>query len=404
MGIPPVYVGELLLLFSIFTTLGSGQLFALFTRPLGWLLACFLVWELSCTLPYLETYGIDAARDSVTWLYSLFAICLAAVVIRYAGSISVIVSFYARFGSAFVIVGTACAILYACIPDHLPTWPGTDVTFPNTKCPDLCVHLTGVICFLLVGFVEKKNWWLIPGLIAFLLGLSLSRGGGVSVIAGSFVILLLYPRSKRLFLVFSSIFLVVDVHMKVGDQRREVSSQQLVRNLASVLGEKSDENLDGTKEWRIEWWNRIIEYTIHGPYFWTGKGFGVNLTLADGMERNENEFLGLRSPHNSHLTFLARSGVPGFALWVWLQMAWLGTMLLAHYRARVSRQATWAALFAWILAYWLSFMVNAAFDVAFEGPVTGIPFWMLWGFGWGSSIIFTKQRFSSQDRLRRLAY
>lgn len=46
------------------------------------------------------------------------------------------------------------------------------------------------------------------------------------------------------------------------------------------------------------------------------------------------------------------------------------------------------SFFSWLIAYWLAFMVSASFDVFLEGPMAGIPFWSLFGMGWGAHVIF----------------
>ena len=89
----------------------------------------------------------------------------------------------------------------------------------------------------------------------------------------------------------------------------------------------------------------------------------------------------LRSPHNGHLTFLARGGVPAGFLWVVLQGTFGLSLLRAFFRARRVGNEWWQRIDIWILAYWLAFLVNAAFDVFLEGPQGGIWFWSLFGFG-----------------------
>jgi hypothetical protein len=44
-----------------------------------------------------------------------------------------------------------------------------------------------------------------------------------------------------------------------------------------------------------------------------------------------------------------------------------------------------------MLGYWAAFMVNASFDVSFEGPMSAVPFWMIFGLGWGAHILFRRQ-------------
>ncbi len=55
------------------------------------------------------------------------------------------------------------------------------------------------------------------------------------------------------------------------------------------------------------------------------------------------------------------------------------------------RQTEWAGLFLFIGCYASSVMINATFDVALEGPMQGIWFWCLIGFGIGSVMIYRCQ-------------
>jgi O-antigen ligase/polysaccharide polymerase Wzy-like membrane protein/carbohydrate binding protein with CBM4/9 domain len=160
---------------------------------------------------------------------------------------------------------------------------------------------------------------------------------------------------------------------------RPATIEQIIENITSIFSSSSDNSLEGSKEFRLRWWRSIINYTIFGDYFWTGKGFGVNLADADGFQANADR--SLRSPHNSHIATLAHMGVPGFVLWLLLQGAFgIGLLrsVLAHRRAGMARVAT---IGAWILVYWVAMMVNTSFDPYLEGPQGGIWFWSVFGLG-----------------------
>ena len=154
-----------------------------------------------------------------------------------------------------------------------------------------------------------------------------------------------------------------------------------MENLRSIGGESRASDLDDTKQWRLAWWKDIYHYTILGDYFWTGKGFGVNLTEDDGYVTPGDEGAPLRSPHNGHMTVLARGGVPGFALWLLAQLTYAGSLFLSYLRSRRLRESRWSGLFLFLLAYWLAFMINGSFDVVLEGPHGGIWFWTTYGVG-----------------------
>ena len=156
----------------------------------------------------------------------------------------------------------------------------------------------------------------------------------------------------------------------------------MIETVMSIFNFTGVDYYDGPRQWRLDWWSKIIDYTIFGDFFWTGKGYGVNLANDDGFQVFEL-FHGqpLRSPHNSHLTFLARSGVPGFIVWITLQVVFCISLVRAYRKAVRVGHHDWAKLNLWVLAYWFAFMVNATFDVFLEGPQGGIWFWCVFGFG-----------------------
>jgi hypothetical protein len=169
---------------------------------------------------------------------------------------------------------------------------------------------------------------------------------------------------------------------------------QLVDNVASIFGRGGDQT-EGTKEWREKWWNIIVDNTVRGRYFWTGRGFGVNLGFEDGFGNPHNE-RPLRSPHNGHITILARAGIPGVALWGVFLAAWFGALLHTMLLARRRGQAEWAGLLLFIACYAASCVINATFDVALEAPMQGIWFWCLIGSGIGATMIY---RYMQDNRL-----
>ena len=119
-----------------------------------------------------------------------------------------------------------------------------------------------------------------------------------------------------------------------------------------------------------------------GDYFWTGKGFGINLADDDGFPTTDtSDDRPNRSPHNGHLTILARAGVPGAALWVLLQGSFAAALTRAYFSARRQGREWHARVTLWILAYWAAFLIHGAFDVFLEGPTGGIWFWCVFGLG-----------------------
>ena len=69
---------------------------------------------------------------------------------------------------------------------------------------------------------------------------------------------------------------------------RPVSAHQIFENVKSIVGQ-SGRQTEGTKQWRLNWWDMIINDTFRGPNFWTGRGFGINLADADGFAGKSGE-------------------------------------------------------------------------------------------------------------------
>jgi len=164
-----------------------------------------------------------------------------------------------------------------------------------------------------------------------------------------------------------------------GGTGRPATIGQLLENIRSLFSDVRDSGLEGTKQFRLAWWGTIVDYTVFGDHFWTGKGFGINLADSDGFQSTADG--SLRAPHNSHFTVLARMGVPGFLLWLAVQLAFGVGLMRASFALRRAGNVRLAAIGAWILVYWLVMMVGTSFDPYLEGPQGGIWFWTIFGLG-----------------------
>jgi hypothetical protein len=392
LGVAPLYVGEAVLALGVMAAVLSGGLGRALRSPVAWSILAFAAWGAVRTLPGVASHGVEALRDGVVWGYGAFAVATATALLR-SGTWRDVPSFYARWLPAIVIALPA-AFVASEIAERRWSEPtgALGALVPQLKPGDLAVHLAGAGAFLLLGLeawagrrraaIEWASWLaLLPALA---LAASQNRGGMVAALAAFAVVVLFRPAARWLKLVIPVILLAVvavalDLRVDLGG-RREVSAEQLAINAASVLGiEAGSERLAETVEWRKRWWADIVDYSVFGPYRWTGKGFGANLADWDGYQVEEDG--SLRSPHNATMTILARMGVPGLGLWLAVQLAFAASLIAAYRRARRRGEERWARLDLWILAYWVAFLVNASFDVYLEGPLGGIWFWCLTGFG-----------------------
>ena len=133
--------------------------------------------------------------------------------------------------------------------------------------------------------------------------------------------------------------------------------EQLTENVVSTFDQSGSSNLETTKSWRLDWWSDIFRYTFAGEYFLFGKGYSINLATDDGYQVLSGD--ALRSPHNAHLNVLARSGVPGFLLWLAIHGVWFVSLFRAAREAKRKHMNTWHGIFSFVLAFWTAFMINA---------------------------------------------
>jgi len=392
LGAPPMYVGEITLSFGLLCLLLSGGLARVFRSPLAWLLVVLMALGTAATLPYVGRYGLDAFRDAVVWGYGLVALLAAAFLLK-AGWLHKALGAYGRTLPWFLTWTPAAVLIYRLALGVIPKLPGSGVPLLNPKGGDIAVHLAGALAFLVLGLhglsprsrrrIGGREWlWWMFWLVACL-SIFTGRAAILTVATVTLLLMVLRPLSrwgKVLFLVvlFGVAFIASDIEINLGTAR-SVSAEDLVLTVHSIFGDTGESVYDGTRNWRIMWWKDIFNYTVFGEYFWTGKGYGINLADADGYQVLSDH--SLRSPHNSHLTFLARGGIPSALAWLILQGTFALLLVRAYVRARRLGQEDWAKVNLWILAYWLAFMVNGAFDVFLEGPQGGIWFWSVFGFG-----------------------
>lgn len=382
-GVGYAYVGEVGVLLAVAATIVSIARWRVGSVEV--LLLAFMTWGAIRTVPYIGEYGPVALRDAVTWGYALIAIGVAATLT--VPALQAAVGVYRRIAPLAVVWFPIAAVLTIVFADRIPAVPGSTIPFIYFKAGDSGVQLAGIAAFALVGLFgggpirESLLWvgWAASGAIAA----ALNRGAMVA--AATSMLSLLFVRRLSHWLILMAVVIVLitaayltDPQVDLGLQRT-VSFQQLVQNVTSIFTNQPGTETQGTKEWRIQWWNKIIGYTIDGPYFWMGKGYGINLADSDGFQVNADD--SLRAPHNASLEILARSGVPGLALWVLLQAAWVVAMLRAAIRAAADRRMWWLAVIAWLVVYWLAAIVDMSVDVYLGGPQGGIWFWAIFGAG-----------------------
>ena len=383
-GIAPVYLGELYLFFGLVTIVIGRAVGKCLREPKIWLLFVFSCWGAIRTVPYLDSYGVDALRDAAIWGYSVFALIVAGLLLNSPHRLRHIIARFNWFCFLFPFLVTTIYAVSQLYPSMIPLLPGTNLPIFVFKPGDVLVHFAGIIVFLMVGLAQARLLLMVPILAGVGLFGSQGRGGLLSFAAVVILVSSLVPfkRSTLKFWALAVFGFVASgsVQLWEGEKSRATSVQQVAENLVSIFsGEDSAAALAGTKRWRIAWWETILGYTLYGEYFWSGRGFGPNLADEDGFQVADDR--SLRSPHSCHMTILARSGVPGLLLWSAVHAVWAAALLRAILRSRKRRELEWNKIFVFLLAYWLAAIINASFDVYLEGPMGAIWMWTIYGIG-----------------------
>jgi O-antigen ligase len=395
-GVPPLFIGEIVLACGLMSFVFFGRWRDILRAPPVWFYLLFAAWGLHRTYPYLSLYKADALRDAVIWGYGAFALLVFSYILAEPTRLAALVRSYRLFPALMLtIVPVVWTVTRIWPRPNVQHWPGTDVPIIDTKGGDIMVHVAGILAFWVSGLAGRvKAVWVVPMAVCLILVGAYDRSGLLAFLAVFALCLFMRPRNHMLWRLVGigvlGIFLlaVTGIRVQMPGRDREISFAQLVENVTSTISSSKAGDLDATKEWRLEWWGDIIDYTINGKYFWTGKGFGINLADDDDHQVEEDE--SLRSPHNCHMTILARSGVPGLALWLLVQLSWAWFMLGAYRDSRRRGRSQWTALFMFLLAYWVAFMVNGSFDVYLEGPMGGIWFWTVYGVGLAAVTIYRR--------------
>ncbi|MEA2914208.1 MAG: hypothetical protein QOJ15_6289 [Bradyrhizobium sp.] len=377
LGFPPLYIGEMALALGALTALMAGNLISAILNLPGLALALLMLWTAHRTIPYWNQYGLDAPRDAMIVFYGLFAYVIASLVLQRPATLLLLLERYKRFISYTVFLSPIIVALGLFTP----------LLGFGPKVADVACHLAAIFAFALIGFIRLRPLAFVVILLIELFAFTQTREAMVAfavacTLATTFSLDGRAPRRISACIgvcaIVLGILFVLDFKI-ASDLRRPVSVRQSVENATSIFA-GSDSN-DVTKEWRLNWWSDIINYTVHGPYFWTGKGFGPNLADTDGYQTSGTDEAPLRSPHNAHMTILARGGVSELVLWISALGSWLVAVVRQLMEARRLRDNWWAGIFAFLLTYWTTIVIAGSFDVVLEGPVMGVWFWTIHGIG-----------------------
>jgi hypothetical protein len=396
-GFAYLFLGEVILIIGFFIFLQSQRIMLIFSDGVLLLWALFAIWGFCRTVPFIGRYGFDALRDAVLWGYGTVALLIAAFVNK-SSQISRALNTYRKFLHWYLPVAPGLVLATMIFKQYLPVLPwARSCTIIYVKAGDAAVQLAAAGVFLLLFPDQRrgsKAGLSLNRLIGFLgwsatalIILVVNRSGSLAIILSFAVVSLLKTHKvgwKVVALgVLGSVLTLAVLEsglVNVTVHGRAFTPDQIAQNIGSMGGGEAAGH-QGTTAWRLVWWRNIIDYTVFGPYRWTGKGFGINLAVVDGPPGMTEEDSALRSPHNGNMTVLARMGVPGLVLWAALNFLFVYRLCRAYKRAIRSGSQFWSDVNLWIICFWLAAFVNMSFDVYLEGPQGGMWFWSIIGLG-----------------------
>ncbi len=245
---------------------------------------------------------------------------------------------------------------------------------------DKSLHLL-ISTILMILFTDQysRNWLILNTiliLINLLILLAFTRSGSVAYLAGIFCFFFFSKTSlitdnlrnvlryiPILLIIVFGVFATIEID---GDaQGRTISLSQITDNFSSIVSSDIDGSLTDNKVWRLVWWAKLLNESFTLEHFFIGKGLGMSLAGNDLTSVDEN----LRSPHNFHLTIIARFGYIIFFIWIY----WLYLLFKPLFKKQLSGKMLG------LTCILLAFIINGSFDVFFEGPMGAFPFWTLVG-------------------------
>ena len=387
----PLYIGEIVLALGLLAMALSPRLpFGILRTLPGRLFLALFALGVVRTLPFWGTYGLNAVRDAAVYYYGFYMI-LAYELVRERSRLERVMRGYGYVAFVFVYWAPVAFFISQFAASLLPTVPGTDLSLFAIRTDSLAVHLAGAFAFVLMfdrqvlpaHSVGLRLAWYVSAALSVMLA---KQRSAYLALACAFLTMAGLGRRGRLWrpltvgLVAILIVLAIDPKLTLPSGR-EISSETVTGLVGSIFTRSEDPRFrEGTKTWRLRWWSNIVDETVFGRYFWDGRGFGENLADAHGYQTGAGA-RPLRSPHNAHMTILARMGVPGFLIWILLQGSLVRLFYVRWRHARDVGDRLLQSSLAWVICFWVAAMVVSTFTVYLEGPQGAIPFWCAMGVG-----------------------
>jgi hypothetical protein len=241
-----------------------------------------------------------------------------------------------------------------------------------------------VFCICVGSYVVRRPAWLMHFLVlGQLLGIAVTQVRrmylGIVVVV---VILALAGEIKKfakLFILVPGAIALIVVATSLGGL--QISGRIGPVNLAffrdHIRSISGAEDTPGSDPYtRVTMAQEAFQHFLAHPVF--GEGFGQPV-ISDIDPDNGHV---TRTPHNSSITYLARLGAVGFAIWIAFHV-FLWERFVYAFRQRRSCDKRLYAFVLWSFLFYVLFMLGSFVESPFEYPDHAIPFYFLMGFALG---------------------
>ncbi|WID96685.1 hypothetical protein QO058_28950 [Bosea vestrisii] len=133
LGLPPLFVGEMLFALGLLAFLASGCATSLLTTVPAVSAALLMAWVLLRTLQGIGAYGVDALRDGAVALYGGFAFIVAALLVERPIRIAQIVGYFRVHARVLIPIAIVLYLIARFFGASIPKLPGQNVEIISVR-------------------------------------------------------------------------------------------------------------------------------------------------------------------------------------------------------------------------------------------------------------------------------
>lgn len=242
-----------------------------------------------------------------------------------------------------------------------------------------------LFCILLARYVVKWPRWILMFLaIAQVFGLAIHQARSTYVgLAVAILVLMFFGKaweSAKLTFTLTAVVVVIWLLTAVGGF--EISGRIGPVDLAffkdhvrSITGAEHTPGMPNDD--RVDWYDQAVKRFEQNPVL--GEGFGR--PLLDVVD--EATGAAVRQPHNSTISVIARLGLVGLAVWIAFHLCLLQRFYHAFRQRHYCDKET-SDFVLWLFLYYVTFMIVACVEPAFEFPEGAVPFYFFMGVALGT--------------------